>query len=316
MVYGEAEWIDANRAHIERYPTRSHKGNVAPFEDFWDGCFICQPTVFLRREAFEEIGGLNSDLHTAMDFDMWLRLYRAFPGRIGYHPSLQAYSRLYPENKTFASRDAVFRESMDLITREFGCVPPHWVETWVSEIVGTPRFRHDPEGFRRHRDAFVQWALPLIRYDLRTELLQRVHNNSRVALMSRQVFVDLHADGWTSETCRIYLQGINRGDHLLIIGRNAAPAAIPMRLELRAQDSLSYHLKTVNTGPFELGATFERLQYPRPVVELRCSPCFVPSRHMPAAQDDRTLGVMLTAVKISGSETNRAPTESLYARHQ
>jgi len=36
---------------------------------------LLQPAVFFRRQAFLEVGGLREDLHYALDYDLWLRMF-------------------------------------------------------------------------------------------------------------------------------------------------------------------------------------------------------------------------------------------------
>lgn len=38
---------------------------------------ISQPSCFVRRKAVDQVGGLNESLHYVMDWDLWVRLYRA-----------------------------------------------------------------------------------------------------------------------------------------------------------------------------------------------------------------------------------------------
>ena len=41
------------------------------------GDIISQPSCFFRRKKLDEIGGLDRDLHYTMDWDIWVRLWRA-----------------------------------------------------------------------------------------------------------------------------------------------------------------------------------------------------------------------------------------------
>lgn len=41
------------------------------------GDFVPQPGSFFTREAWEAVGGLTTDLHLALDFDLWLRMHLA-----------------------------------------------------------------------------------------------------------------------------------------------------------------------------------------------------------------------------------------------
>jgi len=36
--------------------------------------FICQPTVFIRREVWDDCGNFRTDLHYSFEYDYWLRL--------------------------------------------------------------------------------------------------------------------------------------------------------------------------------------------------------------------------------------------------
>jgi glycosyltransferase involved in cell wall biosynthesis len=45
------------------------------------GNIISQPTVFMRRAAFESVGRVNEQYRYAMDYELWLRLVSAFPAK-------------------------------------------------------------------------------------------------------------------------------------------------------------------------------------------------------------------------------------------
>ena len=46
-------------------------------QSFWRfgsaGCFVVQPSCFWRRRLWDAAGGVRTDLHLAMDYDLWLR---------------------------------------------------------------------------------------------------------------------------------------------------------------------------------------------------------------------------------------------------
>ncbi len=52
------------------------------------GCYVSQPTVFLRRVVVEEFGLLDETLHYGMDYEYWLRIGRKYPGY--FLPDLKA----------------------------------------------------------------------------------------------------------------------------------------------------------------------------------------------------------------------------------
>ena len=62
---------------------------------------VMQPSVFFRRALFVEVGGLDEQLHWAMDYDLWLRMLPAARG-VRYLPRLMACTRAHRDAKTFA----------------------------------------------------------------------------------------------------------------------------------------------------------------------------------------------------------------------
>jgi glycosyltransferase involved in cell wall biosynthesis len=95
MVYGDADFIDeAGKrigpcAHVE--PFNRHR--LIHYSDF-----IVQPAAFFRRSAFEAVGGVDANLHWAMDYDLWLKL--AERHTIAYLPKVLAHYRWLSASKT------------------------------------------------------------------------------------------------------------------------------------------------------------------------------------------------------------------------
>src|SRR4030095_7181400 len=77
-VYGEGYHVDEEGRILERYPTE-------PFhaDRLQETCFICQPTVFLRRDAVERVGYLGESLRYCMHYHLWVSPVRA--GQILIH---------------------------------------------------------------------------------------------------------------------------------------------------------------------------------------------------------------------------------------
>lgn len=120
-AYGEGQWMDADGKDICRYPTSP----TCDFDALGRECCICQPACFMRREAAEAAGLLDASLRVSFDYDLWIRLSKAYP--LAYVPELLAKSRMHRENKTLAQRRAVFEESIGLLSRYYGYVPVPWV---------------------------------------------------------------------------------------------------------------------------------------------------------------------------------------------
>lgn len=133
MVYGEGYHINETGGIIERYPTEPFN-----WEKFARTCFICQPTVFLRRSVLEMAGMLDANLQYCMDYEYWMRISERL--KIGFLPEYLANSRLYPETKTMSKRVEVYKEIKETVKKHYGFVPDSWrygytywrVERWLG----------------------------------------------------------------------------------------------------------------------------------------------------------------------------------------
>ena len=153
VVYGEGYHVDEAGAVLERYPTE-------PFDAdrLREICFICQPTVFLRREAVESAGYLDESLRYCMDYDLWIRLARA--GKIFTHtPSYLASTRLHADTKTLGQREQAHAEILRVIHRHFGRVAPNLVFGYAHAALGL-----------ENREASIRDRLSLIGVSLVTFL--------------------------------------------------------------------------------------------------------------------------------------------------
>jgi glycosyltransferase involved in cell wall biosynthesis len=128
-VYGEGYHVDEAGAILERYPTEPF--SMSRLEET---CFICQPTVFLRRSVVERVGFLDESLRYCMDYDLWIRAARVAP--FAFTPEYLATSRLHPATKTLGQRAAAHLEILRLVRRHFGHVPPSWVYAYAHAVLG------------------------------------------------------------------------------------------------------------------------------------------------------------------------------------
>ena len=95
VVYGDANYTDARGRFIASCV------HVEPFNRrrlFLYSDFIVQPATFFRRSAYEAVGGVDPDLHWAMDYDLWLKMARRF--NFAYLPRRLADFRWLANNKT------------------------------------------------------------------------------------------------------------------------------------------------------------------------------------------------------------------------
>ena len=134
LAHGAARWIDAAGRDLGAYPVRPDGQTY----DFREGCFVCQPSVLLRRAALQALGPpagiLDEGLETAMDLDLWLRAWARYPGKIGFVPEVQALQRLHGGAKTERLRATVFVESIQVLHRHGLGVPERWPLSYAEEV--------------------------------------------------------------------------------------------------------------------------------------------------------------------------------------
>ena len=100
---------------------------VQPFSEpaLASRCIISQPGTLMRRSAWEAVGGLDTSLHMALDYDLWWRFYRQF-GALAFTENFVAVNRDHRETKTRRFRRAHYREAIDVVRRHRGRVPFKW----------------------------------------------------------------------------------------------------------------------------------------------------------------------------------------------
>lgn len=134
LAHGNARWIDAADRDLGAYPVRAD----GLLQDFREGCFVCQPTLLLRRAALPALGPpagiFDETLETAMDLDLWLRAWKRYPGKIGFLPEVQALQRRHGAAKTDRLRARVFVESMKVLHRHGLEVPERWPLSYAEEV--------------------------------------------------------------------------------------------------------------------------------------------------------------------------------------
>lgn len=108
LLYGDAHYCDVAGAIIGRYRTDEFNFDKLAWFNF-----ICQPAAFFRKEAFEEVGGLDESLHFAMDYDLWVRIGRRFPCR--YLPGYLAKYRLHESSKTVSDETLIANAEEGLV---------------------------------------------------------------------------------------------------------------------------------------------------------------------------------------------------------
>ncbi len=114
MVYGDANLIDQNGAHIGRFPARQ-----TDYSRLRTGyVHIPQQAAFFRKSIWQQVGPLDPTFYFAMDYDLWVRIARLAP--LHYHPQLWANFRIHDTGKSVVSDDRCWPEMLRVHYRDGG----------------------------------------------------------------------------------------------------------------------------------------------------------------------------------------------------
>lgn len=298
LVYGEGEHVDEHGARIDRYPTL---GPEAPIAAWADGCPVCQPTVFFRRDTFLALGGLDVTLRTAFDYEFWLRIWKTYPGRIAFVPQVQALSRLHAGGITLRMREQVAMEGLQVVHRHVGPAPVHWLLTHASEALAPCPFDADPPSVRAHLLALAEQARAWLAPDGVAEFGRQLAAHRAWQLARTGFVADVHADGWAPPVLALRIrQPAQPWRQLRLWGRHASPRGGPLRLSLLDAGGQPLWRGGVGAnGPLRMvlplpsGAPGDALQ-----LALHSEASFVPAVLDARSTDRRALAFLLDAVEL------------------
>ena len=123
-VYGRA-WNVVEKSG-KQYPVW-----VEPFNEHRMAirCIISQPATLIRRSAWEAVGGVDAELHMAMDYDLWWRLFKSF-GALHFVDHFVAVNREHEDTKTKTQRRLHYKEAIKVVRQHYGRVPLKW---WLAQ---------------------------------------------------------------------------------------------------------------------------------------------------------------------------------------
>lgn len=282
-VYGEGLHVAVDGTPIGRYPTYAPD---RPLARWADGCPVCQPTMWLRPEALRAILPMDTTLHTAFDFDAWLRLFSAFPGRVGHLPTLQARSRLHATGITLTQRRHVALEALQVIHRHLGPAPGHWLLTYADELRrNLPD--EEPVPLSSRLAQLLNEAREWLSLESAQEVALRWRNDRSVQIAKPEAVLDVYPDGWLSRLTAMRLRVQGPGT-LILSGRHAAPHRESITLRATAPDH-SIHITTIRPNGKFLWHIVVRGLVDNGDWRFEATPSFVPTQQTPGKQDLRSL---------------------------
>lgn len=108
LVYADMLAVDE---HGQTFNTLHYR--QLTLEDLLSFQIIGQPAVFMRRSAFEKVGGLDLSYHFLLDHHLWIRI--AAQGRILHVPQTWSAARYHPAAKNRAHAAAFGQEAFRIL---------------------------------------------------------------------------------------------------------------------------------------------------------------------------------------------------------
>lgn len=116
----EAGFVYGNYVDVDEDGAELHRNRTEPFDlrvQIDSRNLVPQPAAFVRRAALDRVGLLDEQYDFAMDFDLWIRLGRAFPAV--YVDEYWAAFRLHETSKSVAQIDRFWQEQRQ-VSRKHG----------------------------------------------------------------------------------------------------------------------------------------------------------------------------------------------------
>lgn len=110
-VYGDAVWIDEDGAALKPKREIPFLWNIFAY----GFCYLPQPSMFFRADAYRKSGGVDPTLGCSFDYDLWHRL--AARGPIGHIGEILSLIRDHPGTKTNQKGPVFEQENRTIQTR-------------------------------------------------------------------------------------------------------------------------------------------------------------------------------------------------------
>jgi len=129
VIYGKGTYLSEDGTPVGWYPTEPFDRDRLAVTNF-----ICQPSAFFLRPAYERCGGVNIGLHYAMDYDLWIRM--AIGDNFSFLPENLSGFRLHAGSKTVSPQHSLknHRECVETVFRHYGKVPINRIVAYAFQL--------------------------------------------------------------------------------------------------------------------------------------------------------------------------------------
>jgi len=298
MVYGLAQHVNLFGEVLGPYPTLPPSTSIDAFRD---GNFVCQPTIFFRKELLSQVGLLDDSLKTAFDFDWLIRIFKCLlPRQIGYINQIQAYSRLHNQCLTKKYREIVTRESVQVIANHFGVAPIHWLKTYFEELCLQFPLVIEEVSLDIHINRIseeLKSHFNLMDYETWREKLPQ---DMRLKASDKGICITMDPDGWVSKQALVKMKSKAQvSQRVLLVCSGDWPMDAELSFTITTHDGFTSDLKISSQDDFIL-----ELQMPDSAFDsygawlIRCEHTFIPAVVDKNSNDIRELSFKILDVRL------------------
>ncbi len=126
LCYGKSYFIDEEGKRIGEYPTKPYS-----YQDLGFNCYFSQPSVMFSSKLWKACGGINTNLHMCLDYELWIRMAQI--GKVGYFEDYVGNTRMYDDTKTATNVKRHLEEAICILYHYYGKVPNHWIRSYWRE---------------------------------------------------------------------------------------------------------------------------------------------------------------------------------------
>ena len=133
VVYGRAVFVDEKGQHLRDAFINSDPNSL--LEKLQHQVGIIQPSVFIKKEVFDKIGGLDLSYEFALDYEYWTRITKS-GFKWAFIDEMLSSHRWWSEMKTASSRDKSLSEHCRVCQKHYGYAHWLWIHRLADCVVG------------------------------------------------------------------------------------------------------------------------------------------------------------------------------------
>ena len=124
IIYGRGDFLDQDGRFIRSAYINTDARSLKT--KFATSVGILQPSLFMRRSVFEQVGPINETLHYCFDYEYWIRAARTNCA-FRFLDRKVSNATLHMNSKTMGQRVTSLRETCEMVAQQFGFVAEQWV---------------------------------------------------------------------------------------------------------------------------------------------------------------------------------------------